>query len=63
MTIGSQVMSPAAEGVVRDVWCARHAAALCVFGGALGCWAGAIVSMMISCPPQHEQGSARTRGG
>ena len=40
MTIGSQVMSPAAEGVVRNVRGADHAAALCGFGGARGvlCW-------------------------
>ena len=48
---------------VRDVWRARHAVALCGFGGALECCAGAIVSTMINCPPQHGQGSARTLGG
>ena len=61
--MGSQVTSPAAEGVVGHVWGALHAAALFGFGGALGCCAGAIVSMMINCPPQHGQGRARTRGG
>ena len=40
-----------------------HAAAFAVVGGALGCCAGAIVSMMISWPPQHGQGIASTRGG
>jgi hypothetical protein len=40
----------------------HHASVLFVAGGALGCWADAIVSMMINCPPQHGQGSAKTRG-
>ncbi len=35
--MGSQVASPAAESVIRYVWRAFHAAALCDFGGALGC--------------------------
>ena len=63
MMMGSQVVLPGTEDVVRDVWRARHAVALCGFGGALECCAGAIVSTMINCPPQHGQGSARTLGG
>ena len=35
--LGSQVIWPAVKGVVRNVWRAFHAVALCVFGGALGC--------------------------
>ncbi len=46
--MGSQVTPPAAEGVVRNVWRARHAAALCGLGGALEWCDGAIVSTMIS---------------
>lgn len=58
-----QVTSPAAEGGVGHMWCARHAAALFGFGGALECCAGATVSTMINCPPQHGQGRAMVRGG
>lgn len=42
---------------------ASHAPAFAGVGGALGGCAGAIVSTMINRPPQHGQGSARTRGG
>jgi len=49
-------------GYNSNLWRVFHAAALAVVGGALGCCAGVMVSMMISRPPQHGQGSARTRG-
>ena len=63
IVMGSQVTLPAAECGVGHIWGVRHAAAFCVFGGALACLAGAIVSTIINCPPQQGQGSARTRGG
>ena len=63
MTACPQAVWRAAETMIFDVWRALHAAALAVVGGALGCCAGAIVLMMINWPPQHGQGSARTRGG
>jgi len=44
-----------AEVATIDLWCAYHAAALAVVGGALGCCAGAIVSMMISWPGMQGQ--------
>ena len=59
---GSQATRPAGGGSFGQVWRARHAAALLGSGGALGYCAGAIVSKMISCPPQHGHGSARVRG-
>ena len=61
--MGSQVTPPADGGGFGHVWRARHAAALFGSGGALGCCAGAIVSTIISWPPQHGHGSARVRGG
>jgi hypothetical protein len=63
MMMGSREVSLATEDVVRDLWRARHAVALCGFGGGLECCADAIVSTVINCLPQHGQGSARTRGG
>ena len=60
--VGSQTTPLGSGGGFGHVWRVCHAAVFCVFGGALGCWAGAIVSMMISCPPQHGHGSARVRG-
>lgn len=59
MMMGSQMTSAAAESVVCYVWRTPHAAALCGFGGALECWAGAKMSTMINRPPQHGQGNAR----
>lgn len=41
--MGSQATPPAGGGGFGRVWRARHAAALFGSGGALGCWAGAIV--------------------
>ena len=62
MPIGSQEVWPATGRPICDVRPGHYAAVLAVAGGALGCWADAIVSMMINCPPQHGQGSAKTRG-
>lgn len=62
MMMGSQMTSAAAESVVGYVWRTPHAAALCGFGGALECWAGAKMSTMINRPPQHGQGNARVLG-
>ena len=58
-----QVTPSADGGGFGHVWRARHAAALLGSGGALGCCDGAIVSTMISWPPQHGHGSTRVRGG
>ena len=63
MTLGPQAMCQTAEVAIIDLWRAFHAAVLTVAGGALGYCFGAIVSKMISCPPQHWHGIARTRGG
>ena len=57
--MGSQVSLAAADGVFGYVGRTFHAAALCGFGGALGCWAGAKVSLIINRPPQHGHGRAR----
>jgi hypothetical protein len=61
--LGPLLISPAIGTGFRDIRPVLHAAAFAFAGGALGCWAGAIVSTMINCPPQHGQGRARTRGG
>ena len=37
IVMGSQVTLPAAECGVSHIWRMRHAAAFCVFGGALAC--------------------------
>ena len=60
--VGPHAMWRAAEVKHGDLRHACHAAALAAVGGALGFCCGAKVSTMSSCPPQHGQGSARTRG-
>ena len=60
--MGPQVTPSAGGGGFGHVWRARHAAALFGSGGALGYCAGAIVSQMTSCPPQHGHGRSRVRG-
>ena len=60
--MGSQTAAAAADGVVGHVWRVFHAASFVDLGGALGCWAGAKVSMMNNRPPQHGHGRARYLG-